>query len=857
MIGTTTPTNAKSSAHPHHSKGKSRQLLSDDDTSLALAPSSLLSDVTADASGSAQHPRSLRSFAASPTPRHDRYCGRSTPASSLHHEESSLKRSIREMGSSPSSSPRQQIYMLPTDQASSSAAALSLTNDSQDASAASTTQTPSSSRQAQSSTSTANKKRRSLRLRGPDFQSRAALDGQEQASMDSAGTSRVATFAPSETEHRRASLLVNSSTRDAHSLASHSAFCVSPEPLHALDRAEQSSSDVSYRRAAFLDSARAQRTSSSIRRRRGFYLRDADLLRNDAPQRTAPSDERSSSRTATTTSDTFMDEFARAVDLRLSARSDSSHGNAIMSPAAGALPTQHQQPRINSAAERNAPQLPYVRTASPLTVPFEAVETDDTDRNAHRALSFGSLRRRTLIPTPALSSSDRPSSRTLYSQPRWYAAPSHPSERSELLQEHEHRFSDRARHETRSNDAPLRVAVTSVSERSHAEGFQLTETGTRLPEPQSSELEVADDFGAVRRPFGLQRRALGRARLEGVSTSSSNAPVPAGQESGVGSRRDAHHLSERQSDEARYQSSSLPWRRTHFGLRAPSQHPERNLSALQTRFEPFAERLDVGGRHTGGSASSRGRSSSSLYRERSEDESALEYLGRLMSHDSMLDEWMDGDVRAPLLRMAIESGGSHLYPQPLLARHAPASTSSMFGHATHLAFDARNFIADEDWAELNSYEGLMQLGERLGAAEICVPQSLIDTLPTCEYGKWDGGSCRQRDDAGGMVGKGKGKQKVEPPPTARDTMCPICREDYLDSDMLMSINKCSHAFHADCIKTWFKAAKTCPLCRADAFDEICLPALPFQSSSSSAATTVRAVGAGEASAPAWSFSFES
>lgn len=169
----------------------------------------------------------------------------------------------------------------------------------------------------------------------------------------------------------------------------------------------------------------------------------------------------------------------------------------------------------------------------------------------------------------------------------------------------------------------------------------------------------------------------------------------------------------------------------------------------------------------------------------------------------MLDEWMEGDVRAPLLRMAIESEGSHLYAQPLLARLAPASTSSMFGHAPHLAFDARNFIADEDWAELNSYEGLMQLGERLGAAEICVPQSLIDTLPTCEYGKWDGGSCRQRDDAGDMVGKGKGKQKVEPPPTARDTMCPICREDYLDSDMLMSINKCCHAFHADCIKVSF------------------------------------------------------
>ncbi len=96
----------------------------------------------------------------------------------------------------------------------------------------------------------------------------------------------------------------------------------------------------------------------------------------------------------------------------------------------------------------------------------------------------------------------------------------------------------------------------------------------------------------------------------------------------------------------------------------------------------------------------------------------------------------------------------------------------------------------------------MQLSERLGAAEVCVPQSLIDTLPMCEYGSWDGGSCRQQRDGATppVVGKGKGKQKVIVGSTARDTMCPICREDYADPDILMSINKCHHAFHADCIK---------------------------------------------------------
>ncbi len=172
-----------------------------------------------------------------------------------------------------------------------------------------------------------------------------------------------------------------------------------------------------------------------------------------------------------------------------------------------------------------------------------------------------------------------------------------------------------------------------------------------------------------------------------------------------------------------------------------------------------------------------------------------------MNHDSMLDEWIAGDVHGPLLRMAIESEALSSNPHLRQLHYPHPSTSSMFGNrgGPHLAFDARNFIADEEWAELNSFEGLMQLSERLGAAEVCVPQSLIDALPTCEYGKWDGGSCRPREaTTPELVGKGKGKQKT--PAVARDTMCPICREDYLDSDVMMSIDRCAHAFHAECIK---------------------------------------------------------
>ncbi|CBQ68581.1 conserved hypothetical protein [Sporisorium reilianum SRZ2] len=815
------------SADHSDSKGKARQLFTD-----AHAPAS--------ASACATDSQCLRRSWTSTSSQ------RSASVSASYHDEASLKRSIRQMGSSPSSSPRQHTRLLPPTQACGSTSQLSLDLFTTDAPSTSSLPVPSASTHARPGTP--NKKRRSFRTGGDD-------DEQHTPRAPAVEAQPADTSLRSESHTRRASLLVNSSTRDSHSFDSNPTLCVSPEPMDSLTRSEQASSDLSHRRSAFLVSARAQRSNSSIRRRRGFYLRDADLLRNDPTEENLVS---SSSRPNSSTSDTFMAEFARAVDLRLAAQPSARTPSSANTPRAH----HHHASRLAST-QPDAPQLPYPRTASPLTISFAAVEADELRQEAQRGLTARPTSRRR-IPAPVFGRSlqaDQDGAsltprRTAFDLASWESSSTHQPDRASTQRE-AHAW----RVETRRADA----ASTPESERLDARRpyhVSLSAAHAAL-ESHTSDHTTADDFGAVQRPFGLRGSRLTRrpyrSRVEDNLEAGHSAVAEAERENAAHlRRRDADHSADRQADEA--PDYPPPWRRSHFGVRAPSRLPERNvsISTTQPRFEPFAENPNGEPRRSTGLASSRSSLSSSLYRERHESESALEYLGRLMSHDSMLDEWMAGDVHGPLLRMAIESEVLQSYPHLRHLGHTPASTSSMFGQSPHLAFDARNFIADEDWAELSSYEGLMQLGERLGAAEICVPQSLIDTLPTCEYGKWDGGSCRQRDALSAsppLVGKGKGKQKVEPPPSARDTMCPICREDYLDSDMLMSINKCCHAFHADCIKTWFKTAKTCPLCRADAFDEISLPALPFESTSSTTATARTATLGGGSSHPTWSFNF--
>lgn len=46
--------------------------------------------------------------------------------------------------------------------------------------------------------------------------------------------------------------------------------------------------------------------------------------------------------------------------------------------------------------------------------------------------------------------------------------------------------------------------------------------------------------------------------------------------------------------------------------------------------------------------------------------------------------------------------------------------------------------------------------------------------------------------------------------------CPVCMEDYKPGDNdILKVRQCGHIFHRDCLKSWMKVNRTCPLCRLD------------------------------------------
>ena len=44
-------------------------------------------------------------------------------------------------------------------------------------------------------------------------------------------------------------------------------------------------------------------------------------------------------------------------------------------------------------------------------------------------------------------------------------------------------------------------------------------------------------------------------------------------------------------------------------------------------------------------------------------------------------------------------------------------------------------------------------------------------------------------------------------------MCPICRVNFEENDIVRKINHCGHMYHLNCIDNWFQEHSTCPVCR--------------------------------------------
>ncbi|XP_044306985.1 RING finger protein 44 isoform X3 [Varanus komodoensis] len=97
---------------------------------------------------------------------------------------------------------------------------------------------------------------------------------------------------------------------------------------------------------------------------------------------------------------------------------------------------------------------------------------------------------------------------------------------------------------------------------------------------------------------------------------------------------------------------------------------------------------------------------------------------------------------------------------------------------------------DVDDVEMENYEALLNLAERLGEAK---PRGLtkadIEHLPSYRFNPESHQS--------------------------EQTLCVVCFSDF-EVRQLLRVLPCNHEFHAKCIDKWLKANRTCPICRADA-----------------------------------------
>ncbi|MGH0140365.1 UNVERIFIED_CONTAM: hypothetical protein FKN15_042106 [Acipenser sinensis] len=97
---------------------------------------------------------------------------------------------------------------------------------------------------------------------------------------------------------------------------------------------------------------------------------------------------------------------------------------------------------------------------------------------------------------------------------------------------------------------------------------------------------------------------------------------------------------------------------------------------------------------------------------------------------------------------------------------------------------------DVDDVEMENYEALLNLAERLGEAK---PRGLtkadIEQLPSYRFNQENHQS--------------------------EQTLCVVCFSDF-ESRQLLRVLPCNHEFHAKCVDKWLKSNRTCPICRADA-----------------------------------------
>jgi E3 ubiquitin-protein ligase RNF38/44 len=150
----------------------------------------------------------------------------------------------------------------------------------------------------------------------------------------------------------------------------------------------------------------------------------------------------------------------------------------------------------------------------------------------------------------------------------------------------------------------------------------------------------------------------------------------------------------------------------------------------------------------------------------------------------------------PPMATATPYSGYLLHFLAMLGRPATVVSTTLPHH--------RASLQHEDFTELDSYEALLNLAERLGEVKSRgLTRPDIDRLRCYRY-------------------EGAGNSEMSASSTLDQTSCVVCLCDFEPRELVRSL-PCQHEFHARCVDKWLKMNRTCPLCRADVTEPMSSP----------------------------------
>ncbi|CAH8445967.1 unnamed protein product [Dicrocoelium dendriticum] len=164
--------------------------------------------------------------------------------------------------------------------------------------------------------------------------------------------------------------------------------------------------------------------------------------------------------------------------------------------------------------------------------------------------------------------------------------------------------------------------------------------------------------------------------------------------------------------------------------------------------------------------------------------------------------------------LAVPSSGRHSsllndLQNPVNTQFGLNHNSSLGGGRTSAATAAAAAVAAAAAAAAASVDTLYQLAFQLESStnrSRGLSREELDTLSTRSY--------RGQVNSDSTIPDGPESSECF---ATADERCMICLEDYKPKDLLRTL-RCRHEYHVACVDKWLKNKRTCPLCRADAFD---------------------------------------